>query len=399
MLGFMGLTNPDINGVDESRYNVNPNDNSKVYQVPSSAMSEQNDPMHELGDMLDQMKNNNGHFVSNYVARYPDATRDQIQEVMGYYKDGEFPALHTLAKHFMVCDNWFASMPGPTWPNRAFAHTGTSIGYTDMPDSGEIPHIPIYDQDTVYDLLQDNDISWRIYFDEVPQSIVLLHQLEYLDNYSDMCYFEEDCKGPAADFPAYVFIEPNYFGDNENDQHPPSNLMNGDILIAKVYNAIRSNAELWESSLLIITYDENGGFYDHVTPPKTVAPDRHTIEFDFKILGFRVPAILVSPLVKTGVDHTLYDHTSILRYLCDKWALDTPCLGKRVLAANTFEHLLHYYPGHVSPESLPVGTHVPNIASARNTGEYAMDMVKDRMDSASDETKGKANKFKFSLIK
>ena len=112
------------------------------------------------------------------------------------------------------------------------------------------------------------------------------------------------------------------------------------MLIANVYNAIRKNPDLWKSTLLVITYDEHGGFFDHVEPPKTVAPDDHTADWTFDRLGVRVPTILVSPWIQKGVIKTVFDHTSLLRYLCDKWELEP--LGLRMQAsagtkrANTF---------------------------------------------------------------
>ena len=103
MLGFMGLTNPDINGVDHNRFNINPLTSLPVYQLPATTVSNQLDPGHEFPNAMYQMKGNNGNVVADYSNIYPDATLDQVQEVMGYYPDGTFPALHTLAKNFMVC--------------------------------------------------------------------------------------------------------------------------------------------------------------------------------------------------------------------------------------------------------------------------------------------------------
>jgi len=361
MLGFMGLTDPNINGVNQTRFNINPIDGSKVYQLPTTTISNQLDPGHEFEDAMYQMQGNNGNVVSNFVNKYPSATRDQIQEVMGYYEDGTFPALHTLAKNFMVCDNWFGSLPGPTWPNRIFAHTGTSLGHVDMPGSpGGGTGFHTYDQTTIFDLLSEEDIPWRIYCNGPAQSLVLLHQYEHIFNYCTFDAFEGDCAKNEKKFPSYVFIEPTYGGLDENDQHPPSNLMNGDALIGKVYNAIRKNKKLWESSLLVILYDENGGFYDHVVPPATIAPDNHTEIFNFETLGFRTPAILVSPQIGLGVDHTLYDHTSLLKYLCDKWDLDPYMLGRRVPHANSFGHLINPYNVDTSPKKISAGDFIPN---------------------------------------
>jgi hypothetical protein len=152
--------------------------------------------------------------------------------------------------------------------------------------------------------------------------------------------FFEQAGGDADEFPEYAFIEPRFFGADENDQHPPADVRRGEQLIAQVYNAIRGNPKLWESTLLIVTYDEHGGFYDHVRPPTSVAPDGYTSEWTFDRLGVRVPTILISPWVDARVISTVFDHTSLLRYLCEKWNL--PPLGQRMqesagaLRANTF---------------------------------------------------------------
>jgi phospholipase C len=145
---------------------------------------------------------------------------------------------------------------------------------------------------------------------------------------------DSDNNPDPASFPQFSFIEPCYSGKGQNDQHPPTDIMKGELLLAKVYNALRANEALWKTTLLVVVYDEHGGFYDHVTPPGTVAPDDFTDEFNFDSLGVRVPAILVSPWVDPGVDHTIYDHTSLLKYLTDKWKLDE--LGKRTEQANSF---------------------------------------------------------------
>jgi hypothetical protein len=165
--------------------------------------------------------------------------------------------------------------------------------------------------------------------------------------------FISDAKTESS-FPAYVFIEPRYYsllGRRENDQHAPSGMAEGEALVASVYNAIRSNEALWRSTLLVITYDEHGGFYDHVTPPAAVPPDGcgapANARFAFDRLGVRVPAILVSPYVRRGCDDTVYDHTSILRYLLEKYGL--PPLGNRTrlpLAPNSI--------GNFAAQLLPV---------------------------------------------
>jgi phospholipase C len=128
-------------------------------------------------------------------------------------------------------------------------------------------------------------------------------------------------------------MEPKYAGQDQNDDHPPHNIMKGEKLVADVYDTIRSNEALWENTLLVILFDEHGGFYDHVPPPDAVPPDEHQEEYTFDRLGVRVPAVLVSPRVGKRVEHMQFDHTSLLRYLTNKWNLGP--LGARTAAANS----------------------------------------------------------------
>jgi phospholipase C len=353
MLGGMSAVDPNVEGVNQGNpySNKAPNGNEFKQQpiadwvVKQDLDHEHDGTMEEIGTAASPMSG----FVATYLKRYPNASDEELDQVMAYFPFGatpegdRLPALHALARNFAVCDHWFSSMPGPTWQNRFFAHSGTSLGHTDMPSSKDPGSMRIYYQETIYDRLSDANINWRIYHDGIPQSIVLTRLLtRYLTfrGYAVMQDFFDAAAGDAADFPEYAFIEPCYFGNDENDQHPPADVRRGDKLIADVYNAIRAKKELWESTLLLITCDEHGGFFDHVPPPATVAPDAHTAEWTFDRLGLRVPAILVSPWVAKGVIKTVFDHTSLLRYLCDKWNLEP--LGLRMqpdagdARANTF---------------------------------------------------------------
>lgn len=145
-------------------------------------------------------------------------------------------------------------------------------------------------------------------FGDVPQSLVLTHQFKHLGSYRRFSHWHDDIA--KGDLPSYTFIEPTYFGADENDQHPPHDVMRGDALIADVYNTLRASPALFGCTLLIVMYDEHGGFFDHVVPPHTVAPDGHTARYSFDRLGFRVPAIFVSPLLDPGVVREVFDHTS-----------------------------------------------------------------------------------------
>lgn len=342
MLGCMSWLYPELDGVDANAPFTNPDYPDPLHeyaQLPVAAPAVAVDPAHDLDDVLRQINGGNCKgFVQDLAQHKPKAPHDERDQIMAYFKRGNLPVLHTLAEQFLICDHWFSSVPGPTWPNRFFVHSGTSLGHTDMPDGFFHPGIHRYDQPTVFQRLSEQNVPWRIYFGDVPQTLVMLKQLEYADHYRKLEELSTDAAGPAANFPAYVFVEPFYFGANQNDQHPPTDVKHGEQLIAAIYNALRANEELWRSTLFAVLYDEHGGFCDHVSPPGTVPPDTHVEQFAFDLLGVRVPALLISPWVDPGVLHSEFDHTSLLRYLTDKWGLGP--LGSRVPQANSFASVL-----------------------------------------------------------
>jgi phospholipase C len=339
MLGGLQAVYPSIDGVDPAvppRENFDDEHREPYWQVPTQTMVVDPDPKHEWDNVEFQLGNHNDYFVLDYARTYRTTTREQRQLVMSYYATGTLPALHALARTFTVCDHWHASVPGPTWPNRLFLMSGTSLGRVRMPDGILRPNLHWYDQDSIFDRLSARQIDWRVYAGDFPLSLLLVNQwkpnrLARLKNMDD---FWTDAAGAAEHFPAFAFIEPDYLGEDANDDHPPHDAMDGERLVASVYNAIRSNPALWRSTLLVVLFDEHGGFYDHAVPPAAVAPDTHTDDgFDFQSLGVRVPALLVSPWVENRVESTLFDHTSLLKYLTDKWGLDP--LYKRAAQANS----------------------------------------------------------------
>jgi phospholipase C len=305
-------------------------------QTPTSVTRTYHDLPHETREVLVQIERRNAGFVRAYEHVYPSSTTSERQEVMSYYDVGALPALHALAQSFLVCDAWHASVPGPTWTNRFFVHSGTSLGRVKMPEGIFHANLHWYDQDTIYDRLNDRDIPWKVYAGDIAQSLLLVHQLEPKNarRYASLDRFFADVERPASEFPAFAFLEPCYFGAGQNDDHPPSDVLAGERLIARVYNALRARPDLWTSSLLVVLFDEHGGFYDHVEPPAATPPDAHHEEYAFDRLGLRVPAVLVSPWVEAGVLHERFDHTSLLRYLCDKWGLGP--LGRRAEMAQSF---------------------------------------------------------------
>lgn len=334
MLGCMAEVHRGLDGIDPSHLYSNPDGlgGPAVFQAPTTTRNIERDPQHYLPNSLAQLDGGtNQGFVADFVRNHPNSTQAERQEIMGYFPRGFLPGLHTLAEHFVVCDRWFASLPGPTWINRLFAHSGTSLGFVKEPRGVFTSDLHLYNERTLYDELTDAGVPWRIYFGDVPQSLVMTHQFRHLGNYRRYKHWQADVA--AGDLPGYSFIEPSYFGPNCNDQHPPHDIMRGDALIADVYNTLRGNPDLFARTLLIVLYDEHGGFFDHVVPPPTVPPDEHTEHYTFDRLGFRVPAVLVSPMLDPGVNSTVFDHTSLLRLASNLWPGARP-LGRRAEQAN-----------------------------------------------------------------
>jgi phospholipase C len=294
-------------------------------------------------EVAKQLANGNAGFITDFQENYSTATDEDLNEIMGYYPLDFLPGLHALARDFLICDHWFSSVPGPTWTNRFFALSGTSMGRVLMPQkSWSESHLDEFfhqHQATIFDRLNEAKKTWKVYHYDFCLSWLLLHQLSpaNLARYAEINDFFKEVRDPAH-FPDFVFIEPKYNGQDQNDDHPPHNVIKADKLIADVYNAIRSVPGLWESTLLVILFDEHGGFYDHVVPPAAPPPDEHQEEYTFDRFGVRVPALLVSPHVEKGVRNQQFDHTSLLKYLINKWDLGP--LGNRTANARSIEDLI-----------------------------------------------------------
>lgn len=340
MLGCLKDDYPDLDGIDVNsptpRFNLDLQGN-KVFQIPTDVQQVELDPKHECRYVLQQIENGNSGFVTDFQMNVKGNQQSDRQLVMSYYLSGRLQALHGLGRNFTICDHWFSSLPGPTWPNRFFALSGTSSGRVLMPEGWKDPRPwELFDQNqvTVFDRLNEAGKKWRIYYYDFPSSLLLNRQRvpANLKNYVHIDQFFRDVRD-EPNFPPFVFIEPKYFGADQNDDHPPHNIFKAEKLIADIYNAIRSSSDLWNSTLLVVVYDEHGGFYDHVEPPPAVPPDDHREEWTFDRLGVRVPALLISPWVGARVEKTQFDHTSLLKYLTQKWGLGD--LGQRTATANS----------------------------------------------------------------
>ena len=305
-----GYTNPDSQG------------NEIAPQAKAAYQGQLPDPDHDFGPVHEQIFNGGTTpdmrgFIQNYFKRRRNVGKSH--RIMYYFKPAQLPVLSNLALDFVVFNRWFASIPGPTLCNRAFAHYGTSFGHVGM-EMLYFGH-PIK---SIYERLRAVGQTTKLYyFDRASSTLELINLLQ--DQPQIFATYEQflaDCH--AGTLPTYSFVEPNY-SDHDgliaSDQHPDHHVAEGERFIASIYMAIKSNAALWPHTALLITYDEHGGIFDHVPPPGPDGTDGFEAPasktgtgqpFKFDRLGVRVPAILVSPWVTKGqVVNDVYEHASI----------------------------------------------------------------------------------------
>lgn len=394
MLGLSNIKGRDaitgqpttIEGLDGiSQWNLDLQGN-KVFPSTPADWAMPHDPGHEFTDVKTQLCGTGGNYPkvnnSGFVISYSGVDPDSPAEIMKCYSHDQLPVLTALAQEFALCDHWFSSLPGPTWPNRFFIHAASSAGLDHSPQKLDIASSLLingysFQHGTIYDRLDEDELGWTIYKgDEFPQSLAIngMNVRLFEGRFKNFENFSRDVNNPNFSTP-YVFIEPNYGHAMTNftcgnSQHPIDDVTRGEKLLKTIYETIR-NSPHWNDSLLIIIYDEHGGFYDHVPPPRTISPgdaptdpENNLFHFDFTQLGVRVPAVIISPLIPKGlIDHTVYDHTSALATTESIFGLRP--LTNRDRQANTLEHLLSLKtPRADAPESLPdpavSGIHCPD---------------------------------------
>lgn len=405
MLGLSGIP-----GVVNPQGNTNTY-NGHTFKVTGPApASMTTDPGHELPDVVQQLTNmapgqwkpplgtyprqkfpadfaNGTGFVTNYVTNTDEEnpappSSEHYGDVLKCFTHSQASVINQLAGEFAVCTRWHSSIPGPTWPNRFFVHMASSNGMDCSPTQSQIERwaLPPGFQSphgSIFQALNKKGLTYRIYNDcekwgfessfasnpakgggargggWVPQ-VASLNGIGYNSYYELKYYFESDL---ANNYKAqYTFIEPHYGNITNNtyqggsSQHPMDDIYGGEKMIKFVYETLRKSP-VWNESLLIITYDEHGGFYDSVAPPPGNPPadgspgygvpgSLNTFGFQFDQLGVRVPAVLVSPLIRKGVvDSTLYDHTSVLATLESLFGL-SPLTHRDKTANNLLKNVI-----------------------------------------------------------
>jgi phospholipase C len=287
------------------------------------------------------------------------------------FEPSQIPVISQLADEFVLFDNWFASVPGPTWPNRFFVHAASSGGLATSPtqfqEGGAVisPATPFkFQNGSIYDRLDSQQKKWRVYHGDVHPQVLAMPGLgeKYLTSAENFCptypsnpHFSDFATdvNSASYGPAYTFIEPDYalqiFSQfrNGDSQHPLGLVSAGEKLIKYVYESLRASP-IWSKCVLLVLWDEHGGFYDHVPPPANVAPpgdtpynkptDGHDPGFAFDRLGVRVPALLISPLAPRGklgselFPGATFDHSSVIKSVFENFGLGAPLTGRDAAA-------------------------------------------------------------------
>ncbi len=293
-------------------------------------------------------------------------TAKGTEDPMGYYTPEVLPFAYSLASQFTVANRWFCSVPGPTYPNRRFLLAGTAFGGT-VTNTQALLDAP-FGQRTIFDGLSDHGVSWADYFTDIPMTLTIPSSfVRHIDHHHRLEKFFQECE--AGTLPAVSFVDPamgalssivasigglpglvkdalKLLGVNEQLLEPPSeteedpdDMYYGELWAHKVVEAVL-NSPAWRRTLLIYTYDEHGGYYDHVPPPAAIPPDDTPAKLEggatgaYDMYGPRVPAVVVSPYSRAeGASSTIYDHTSVLATIESKWNL--PALTKRDANAAT----------------------------------------------------------------
>lgn len=336
---FDGLHSSLFNPVNESYFTEQSTETYPVFDRANATNMPNPDPEEDFPNVNYQLF---GQEIPNeapkwpnlgFVINYAKVTGTNIPvQIMEPFSTDQVPVISALARNYAISDAWFSSVPSNTWPNRSFFHAGTSNGNV---VNGTIPDPSKWDVPTIFNVLEDIGVTWMVYSDTVitPALTWLMFPKLWpysLDRFSHFDSFKKDCASGAL--PQYSFIEPNFL-DNPNDEHPPHDVIAGEQFLWQIWQAV-SQSPAWPETLLLITYDEHGGIYDHVMPPWGAAcPDPKSNPgeqgFTFNRFGVRVPMVAVSPWIQPGTifrsdsaNGVPYDHASVLATLRD-W-LDIP---------------------------------------------------------------------------
>lgn len=308
-------------------------------------------------------------FVHEQIRSYGNKANSTFlaQQVMNYYTEQQVSVLTALTNNFVVFNHWHSDIPGPTNPNRVALHSGTSNGHgaNDF-EYGTMPQRSIFQQ------LSETNHTWKNYVTDSSEEDALWFSWTHDSNNTDLVQpianYYSDAK--AGKLPEFTVVGPSCCSVGTNSMHPQGLVSDGEQLIKDVYEALRASPQ-WDESLLLITFDETGGFHDHVPPPNAVRPDQYTYTattpngekytFEFDRLGGRLPTWVISPWVQQGFVEqqginsdgqiVSYSASSMLRTLGYLW--DFEPFNPRVEKAPSFDGLVQHTKQRSTPMTLP----------------------------------------------
>ena len=336
MLGHLSLINPasKVDGLHEPLKQYDNDFKGTAYPCYARTNDDKmgNDVPHEYGDVDVQLKKDpvtSDYTMKGFVEAFAAAIRKKpnpLADPMGYFTTPLTFMTDFLATNFCVCDRWFASLPTSTQPNRTMAFSGdSSIAETTLQT--------IDINNDIFTWMDNQGIRWTNYHDAISFFMFypkLWTKYVFSDRFKRRQSLAADMqKAPSSDDAQVIIIEPSYYSarnplsSHPNDNHAPLSIGWGENFLRQVYNDLTSNAERWAKTVMIVYYDEHGGFFDHVPPPKIPYNTKSITPHPFESLGLRVPGLVVSPFVKPGtVCSELFDHTSVLQFIAERFAKD-----------------------------------------------------------------------------
>ncbi|KAJ3330811.1 hypothetical protein HDU76_004779 [Blyttiomyces sp. JEL0837] len=368
LLGWWARTRQDVDGVPENASNVCSATGQVLTAEPNAQYIQELDPNHGLFSTTQQifgsanvstMDPGNavptmGGFCDAATTTWNTTDPALLHGVIDGFAPSKIPITTALANEFAVFDRWYAGVPGPTFPNRLFLYSATSNGLF-FNDAKQL--LAGFPQKSIFKHLEENKITWKNYFGQIPTSLIF----KDVRNVGDVLgklrptseFYADAAKGTL---PSFSYIDPILLslpGVSADDMHPPHAIPRGEALFKKIYEALR-NGPQWNQTAFVITFDEHGGFYDHVAPPEQGIPSPDAASdasttFHFNRLGVRVPTIVISPWIKKGrVVHrpehgplptSEFEHSSISATLNNMFKLGP--LTRRDAWAGTFDYLFN----------------------------------------------------------